>query len=249
MLDICHGDCRLPTRNEHLCTVVALTARPSESQFRKQQFFDPRSHRCNPASCARESKRQLFYIFHLHKISTVPRYLVIFHGCASKNNPQRERTLPLPAVRGSGERSVLHTNVRRNEQIEKDRSPTFRWSYGLTSTANRLRFADHLACYGDIFWCLVRYFLNPIFYISFFSFKFKFAAEGKKITGSRLYHELYQSQKGTTCGKRSRRNETHDTHGGKEHCYNPGAKRCRSLHYAYHSFLLSKYTSCHITLN
>ena len=151
-------------------------------------------------------------------------------------------------MRGSGERSVLHTNVRRNEQIEKDRSPTSRWSYGLTSTANQLRFADHLVCYGDIFWCLVQYFLNPVFYIPFFSFKVKFAAEGKKITGLRLYHELYQLQKGTTRGKRSRRNEPHDTHDSKQHSYDTSAKGCGSLHYAYHSFLLSKYTSHHITL-
>lgn len=46
-----------------------------------------------------------------------------------------------------------------------------------------------------------------------------------------------------------RRNETYDAHDSEKHRYNTGAKRCRSLHYAYHSFLLSKYTSCHITLN
>ena len=65
-----------------------------------------------------------------------------------------------------------------------------RWSYGLTSIAVRLRFADHLVCYGDIFWCSVQYFLNPIFYIPFFSFNVKFAKWAKKITGLRLYHHI-----------------------------------------------------------
>ena len=66
---------------------------------------------------------------------------------------------------------------------------------------------------------------------------------GKKITGLHLYHELYQSQKGTTRNKRGRRNESHDTHDSKQHSYDTSAKRSFSLHFVHHSFLLSKYTS------